>query len=62
MVYISAIHSLGSPLWGENGGLTVDDHYDPTLPRFLLALRAILRGAFAACIITMPTHLFCVSN
>lgn len=54
-----AIHSLGSPLWGENGGVAEDDHYDPSLPRFLLALRAILRSAFAACVITMPTHLFC---
>lgn len=53
------IHSLGSPLWGENGGLTASDNYDPSLPRFLLGLRAILRTSFAVCLITVPTHLFC---
>lgn len=54
-----AIYSLGSPLWGENGGLTRDDGYDPSLPRFLLGLRAILRTAFAVCVLTVPSHLFC---
>ncbi|KAL3841951.1 hypothetical protein ACJMK2_020028 [Sinanodonta woodiana] len=54
-----AIHSLGSPLWGENGGLNQNGNYDPSLPRFLLALRVLMRSAFAVCVITMPTHLFC---
>jgi elongator complex protein 4 len=54
-----AIHSLGSPLWGENGGITPSDDYNPALLRFLLGLRALMRSAYAACVITIPTHLFC---
>ncbi|KAH3890406.1 elongator complex protein 4-like [Dreissena polymorpha] len=54
-----ALHSIGSPLWGENGGLLPDGEYDPSLSRFLLALRAILRSAFAVCVLTLPTHLMC---
>ncbi|XP_060070767.1 elongator complex protein 4-like [Ylistrum balloti] len=53
------IHSLGSPQWGESGGFC-DNHedFDYSLPRFLLALRSILRTAFSVCMITIPTHLF----
>ncbi|BFZ03948.1 hypothetical protein BsWGS_06987 [Bradybaena similaris] len=47
------IHSLGSPLWGESA-----DGRDPSLPLLLLALRGILRTAFAAAMITVPAHLF----
>lgn len=54
-----ALHSVGSPLWGESGGLTQDESYDPSLPRFLLGLRALLRSAYATCVITVPSHLFC---
>lgn len=54
-----ALHSIGSPLWGENGGLTSTETYDPALLRFLLGLRAILRTAYASCLITIPSHLFC---
>lgn len=54
-----AIHSLGSPLWGENGGYTSNhDEFDYSLPRFLLTLKSILRSAFAVCMITLPKHLF----
>ncbi|CAG5116222.1 unnamed protein product [Candidula unifasciata] len=53
------IHSLGSPLWGENGGAcSKGENLDPSLPLFLLALRGVLRTAFATAMITMPTHLF----
>ncbi|XP_021349434.1 elongator complex protein 4-like [Mizuhopecten yessoensis] len=53
------IHSLGSPQWGENGGFCENhEDLDYSLPRFLLALRSILRTAFGVCIITIPTHLF----
>lgn len=56
---VSAVHSLGSPQWDECGGL---DHShedtDFSLPRFLLALRVLMRSAFAVCLITIPTHLF----
>ncbi|XP_013389796.1 elongator complex protein 4 [Lingula anatina] len=51
-----AIHSLGSPLWGE--GEVNPDSYDPSLPRFLYGLRALLRSAFASCLITVPTYIF----
>lgn len=54
-----AIQSLGSPLWGENGGVKASGDYDAALVRFLLGLRAVLRSAYAACVLTIPTHLFC---
>lgn len=54
-----ALHSVGSPLWGENGGLTANEVYSAALPRFLLGLKAILRTSYACCAITIPTHLFC---
>ncbi|ESO91550.1 hypothetical protein LOTGIDRAFT_121862 [Lottia gigantea] len=54
-----AIHSLGSPLWDENGGLKDDGKgLDSALPRFLLALRSLLRTSFSVGLITIPTHLF----
>ncbi|XP_048242263.1 elongator complex protein 4-like [Haliotis rufescens] len=54
-----AIHSLGSPLWGESGGVGSDGvSADPSLPRFLYALRSMLRTAYACCLITVPSHLF----
>jgi len=53
------IHSLGSPLWGENGGIkTSDNSFDPSLTQFFLALRAKLRSALAVAMVTVPTHLF----
>ncbi|XP_074660622.1 elongator complex protein 4-like [Tubulanus polymorphus] len=50
------VHSLGSPLWGEtsHGG----GSYDASLPQFLLALRGLMRTAFAVCVLTIPTHIF----
>ncbi|XP_011412257.4 elongator complex protein 4 [Magallana gigas] len=54
-----AVHSLGSPLWDECGGLASNqEDLDYSLPRFLLALRVLMRSAFAVCMITIPTHLF----
>ncbi|XP_064602901.1 LOW QUALITY PROTEIN: elongator complex protein 4-like [Liolophura sinensis] len=53
------IHSLGSPLWGENGGVgSLGSGYDAALPRFLIGLRALLRSAYAVCLLTVPSHLF----
>jgi hypothetical protein len=43
------IQSLGSPVWPMTDGYS--------LPRFLLALRGLVRSALAVCVITMPTHL-----
>ncbi|KAL4224876.1 Elongator subunit elp4 [Mactra antiquata] len=54
-----ALHSIGSPMWGEKGGLTENEMYSPALPRFLVGLKAILRTAYACCVITVPAHLFC---
>lgn len=55
----TAVHSLGSPLWDECGGLASNqEDLDYSLPRFLLALRVLMRSAFAVCMITIPTHLF----
>lgn len=51
------VHSLGSPLWGESGVRT-DGSRDPSLPRFLYALRSIMRSAYAVCVLTVPSHLF----
>ena len=55
----AGIHSLGSPQWGEEGGL--DPHrsgYDPSLCRFLYALRTLMRTSYSVCMLTVPTHLF----
>ena len=53
-----ALHSLGSPLWLEEGARGSESGYPPTLPRFLHSLRGMLRQAYASALITMPTHLF----
>ncbi|XP_019619564.1 PREDICTED: elongator complex protein 4-like [Branchiostoma belcheri] len=49
------LHCLGSPLWGEQDG---GASHDASLPHFLHALRALLRTSLAACLVTVPTHLF----
>ncbi|XP_070549538.1 elongator complex protein 4-like isoform X1 [Ptychodera flava] len=54
-----AISSIGSPLWGEEGGVIPGTaKTDHSLPRFLHALRSILRSSLSVCLITIPTHLF----
>ncbi|XP_038064148.1 elongator complex protein 4-like [Patiria miniata] len=54
-----AVHSLGSPLWGEELSTTQHDrHQGAELCQFLHALRALIRNSLAVCVITMPTHLF----
>ncbi|GFO07212.1 elongator complex protein 4-like [Plakobranchus ocellatus] len=55
-----AIQSLGSPLWGENCGASSDEGGASgfSLTMFLIALRGLLRSAFATALITIPTHLF----
>uniref|UniRef100_A0A2C9M3A1 Elongator complex protein 4 n=1 Tax=Biomphalaria glabrata TaxID=6526 RepID=A0A2C9M3A1_BIOGL len=55
------IHSIGSPLWGEMGGLKSHGTPDPSLSLFLIALRGVLRSAFAVAMLTLPGHLFHVS-
>ncbi|KAI0235018.1 Elongator complex protein 4, partial [Lamellibrachia satsuma] len=52
------IHSLGSPQWGEEGGVIEGGSFDPSLCQFLYALRATLRCSYATAVITMATHLF----
>ncbi|KAJ8878932.1 hypothetical protein PR048_019535 [Dryococelus australis] len=47
-----AVLSLGSPLW----------YSSPTdLQLFLYCLRALLRSAYAICMVTIPSHLFQVT-
>ncbi|XP_068673027.1 elongator complex protein 4-like isoform X2 [Montipora foliosa] len=50
------LHGLGSPLWGEEN--STPSAINTTLTRFLFQLRALMRSAFAVCLITAPTHLF----
>lgn len=56
------IHSLGSPQWGEEGGVIEGGSFDPSLCQFLYALRATLRCSYATAVITMATHLFQVPH
>ncbi|XP_063233195.1 elongator complex protein 4 [Bacillus rossius redtenbacheri] len=44
-----AVASLGSPLWGRSPA---------DLQLFLYCLRALLRSAYAVCLLTVPAHLF----
>ena len=58
-----AVHSLGSPLWGEEQAVNQHDRQQGAeLCQFLHALRALMRNSLAVCAITMPTHLFAVSG
>ncbi|KAF6018513.1 ELP4 [Bugula neritina] len=43
-----AISSLGSPYWSDDSR---------ALPKFLFALRALLRRSYATCLVTVPGHL-----
>ncbi|XP_072171722.1 elongator complex protein 4-like [Diadema setosum] len=54
------LHSLASPLWevGGSSGSHGDGQACVDLCRFLHALRGLLRVSLAACVVTMPTHLF----
>lgn len=54
-----SIHSLGSPLWSENGGVKLNgEGYDQSLIQFFLSLRAKLRSSLAVAMITLPAYLF----
>lgn len=56
-----ALHSVGSPLWGDLSTCDVggsSPEMDIMLPRFFLGLRYILRSAFAVAMITVPSHIF----
>ena len=54
-----AVQSLGSPLWptatsqGEASNSVAH-----CLNWFLICLRALMRSAFATCLVTVPSHLF----
>lgn len=50
-----SLQSLHSPLWKVTEST---ETYDPSLARFLIRLRALLRTSFACCMVTIPTHLF----
>ncbi|XP_076315140.1 elongator complex protein 4-like isoform X2 [Tachypleus tridentatus] len=51
------IHSLGSPLWRTNGGSERSSSLDSPMFKFLHLLRALLRSAYAVCVVTVPSHL-----
>ncbi|XP_014675718.1 PREDICTED: elongator complex protein 4-like isoform X2 [Priapulus caudatus] len=51
-----ALHALGSPLWRSEDWSS--DRLDTSLTTFLYLLRALMRQSYAACLITVPTHLF----
>lgn len=56
-----ALQSVGSPLWSDLSLSDIKNSYaemDITLPRFLIALRFLLRSAFAVAMITVPSHIF----
>jgi len=48
-----SLQSLNSPLWLSESS----DEYNSSLPRFLLALKSLLRSSLSCCMITMPSHL-----
>jgi elongator complex protein 4 len=56
-----ALHSLGSPLWLDEGSSesprSLPPPPSPTLPQFLHSLRGLLRRAYAVALVTVPTHL-----
>lgn len=52
LTFFTAISSLGSPYWSDDSR---------ALPKFLFALRALLRRSYATCLITVPGHLLDVS-
>ena len=59
------ISSLASPLWACDGKVVLHDPVtscDQSLLKFLIALRALIRDAYAVCMLTIPTSIFEVSN
>lgn len=58
------ISGLASPLWGYDGRVALHDQitsYDQSLLKFLIALKALIRDAYAVCMLTIPTSIFEVS-
>jgi len=53
---------LGSGSWGDAGWTKEPSHDhakdDLSLCQFLYALRSLVRTSYAACLITVPAHLF----
>ena len=50
-----ALNSFGSPLWST---FTSTDEMMSSISWFLLALRSVLRNAFAVCLLSIPVHLY----
>ncbi|XP_013786234.1 elongator complex protein 4-like [Limulus polyphemus] len=51
------IHSLGSPLWRTISDSERSSSSDSPMFKFLHLLRALLRSAYAVCVVTVPLHL-----
>ncbi|XP_043914895.1 elongator complex protein 4 isoform X2 [Protopterus annectens] len=51
------IHSLGSPLWGDDICCSDNPQHVHSFTKFLYGLRSLLRTSLSACIVTVPAHL-----
>ncbi|XP_061670276.1 elongator complex protein 4 [Syngnathoides biaculeatus] len=51
------LHSLGSPLWGDDLCYRDNPKHSHALTTFLYGLRALLRSSLSVAVITLPSHL-----
>ncbi|XP_061621982.1 elongator complex protein 4 [Phyllopteryx taeniolatus] len=51
------LHSLGSPLWGDDLCCRDDPKHSHALTTFLYGLRALLRSSLSVAVVTVPSHL-----
>ncbi|XP_049574388.1 elongator complex protein 4 [Syngnathus scovelli] len=51
------LHSLGSPLWGDDLCFQDKPKHSHALTTFLYGLRALLRSSLAVAVVTVPSHL-----
>ncbi|KAI7814363.1 elongator complex protein 4 [Triplophysa rosa] len=51
------LHSLGSPLWGDDLCCTDNPAHCHSLTTFLYALRGLLRTSLSVAVVTVPSHL-----
>ncbi|XP_019751409.1 elongator complex protein 4 [Hippocampus comes] len=51
------LHSLGSPLWGDDLCCQDNPKHSHALTTFLYGLRALLRSSLSVAVVTVPSHL-----
>ncbi|XP_077569714.1 elongator complex protein 4 isoform X1 [Stigmatopora nigra] len=51
------LHSLGSPLWGDDLCIQENPKHSHALTTFLYGLRALLRSSLSVAVVTVPAHL-----